>query len=633
MDTSSGRSPLFDDASPREERAGIFGLETEYVIVYRPDSPEDETLPPFAVLERVIVDSLGRITKLARSGGVKGGYFLQNGGLIHFEIFVRHQGDTPILEAATPECRTPRDALVWSRAFDELLEEISDRSRDALGELGYRGAVAFGKNNLDSHGTGFGSHENYLVHLRCTRAARIAFLLMLPALLVCLTPAISVFLVALVAISVYLVAWRLLRCIPFAERLGHGIVDLVRRRERLRQNALAVYFLSSNLLLYPAIALYRSFLRRTAFRPLVRHLTSLIVTRSILTGSGSLNFRERVYEISQRASLTRHVSTVVMFGGAKTIYDLKSLLYDPLSFFRPTQRLAITCGDSNLTDLPGLLKVGMAALIIEMIEEGETFEDLRLADPIRAFRDLSLGGPWKQLRMADGRTLSAVDVQRAYLDRARERFAGRLEDHGIARDILGRWEDGLERLDRGPQGLVDRADWVAKKVLLDRAILAGTDWKVFFAWGHVLDLAGLQSASSASSLEELVRRAPRRRRRALRRQIRAADLREEEFADQRELHFQARKIDLRYHELGCEPGYQRRLEADELLLRLTEDEEVRRATFDPPCDTRARIRGYYIRLSPSPDSLRAAWHEVELQSPMRHIPLPDPFFHRLPGDE
>ena len=42
------------------------------------------------------------------------------------------------------------------------------------------------------------------------------------------------------------------------------------------------------------------------------------------------------------------------------------------------------------------------------------------------------------------------------------------------------------------------------------------------------------------------------------------------------------------------------------------------------------MRGYYIQKSLEPASLHVNWNEIELLSPFRHIPTPDPFAYRLP---
>jgi proteasome accessory factor A len=627
-----------------EDRLGIFGLETEHVILYVPDEPGDEpagespAVPPFALVEQVLFDALLEGRKAARSSTIKGGYFLENGGLTHVEIFLRTPSDCPILEAATPETRSPRDLLAYSRAFDRILEETSRRSAILLSRQGYQGRLAFGKNNLDARGVGYGCHENYLVHVAPGRSTYAAAMLAFPFLFIAFLPALLLvallLAIVLVFVGIALIVRKLVPPLAFwAGRTYRGVVDAHRG---LVEAARLVHFGLTNLALYPSIRLYSLFLRHAALRPFTRHLTSFLVTRTILTGSGALNFPKGRFELSQRPELTRTLAEIVMFGRRKTVFDLKGFLYDPLAIFRPTQKLTIASGDSNLSDAANLLKVGATALVIEMIEAGETFDDLRLADPVRAFREASLEGPWPPLETRaakEGKGLSALQIQRAYWARAKQFFAGRPPGRLHHEEILDLWGDALDRLADRPQTLSSLLDWAAKKSLLDQAVLARTNWKVFLAWGRVFSAAGLEAAARAEDLEDLVLRTPRPGRRALRRLIARlgaeAAIDPAHFDLQREVHFQARKIDLRFHELGG-GGYQRALEEAGVIQRITGEEAVLRAMKEPPQDTRARIRGHYIRRSARPESLHVSWNEIEISSPPRRIPTPDPFHHRLP---
>ncbi len=610
------------------ERPGIFGLETEYAVLFLRDSDGEEGPPPsFDLVQEILFQCLLEGRHAARSSGLKGGYFLENGGLVHMEIFLRNQGDTPILEVATPECRSPLDAITYSRAYDAILEETSRRSMARLEAAGYRGRLVFGKNNTDARGTGFGCHENYLVYHRPGKPALWLFFLCAPLILAALVPAFLILVTVLTAVYLVVAAAHL---IPPLVRLA----ELAYRRLPrwvIEHGRIAGYFVLTVLLL-PAVALYSFLLRHLALRPFIRGLTPFLVTRQILTGSGSLNFKHGIYELSQRASLTRSIARIIMFGRQKTIYDLKGLLYDPWEIVRPQKKLTVTLGDSNLSDTPGLLKIGTTALIIEMIEAGVTFDDLQLAQAIRDFREVSRGGPWKHVELRSGASMTALDLQREYLRRAsafhQSRPAGKLN----TREILDLWEEMLETLADRPQALSDSLDWVAKKTILDQAVLARGNWKTFFAWGSAFDAAGLEAVSRAIDLRDLKRLTPFHRRWRLARILRSRELDEADFDDERDLYFQARKIDLRFHELSDGGGYQRRLEDEGQMHRLVDLASVQNAVTQAPLDTRARVRGFYIRLGKTPDSVQANWHEVELQSPARHVPIPDPFFCRLPTD-
>jgi hypothetical protein len=622
-----------------EDRLGIFGLETEHLLFYVPDEPgEPAAAPPFTLLERVFFDALLEGRKAARSSTIKGGYFLENGGLVHVEIFLRTPADCPIIEAATPETRSPWDLVVYSRAFDRILEEASRRSAVLLSRQGFPGRLAFGKSNRDVRGVGFGCHENYLVHLPPRRSTYAAALLAFPFLLAALLPFLLLvavlLLLVLALVAAALVVRRLLPPVAFwAERAYRSAVE---RRRGLVEASRLLHFGATNLAMYPFVKLYSAFLRRTALRPFTRHLTSFLVTRTILTGSGALNFQEGRFEISQRADLTRTLADIVMFGRRKTIFDLKAFLFDPAAVFRPLQKLTVASGDSNLSDASNILKLGATALVIEMIEAGERFDDLRVADPVRAFRAISLDGPWRQIETRGGRAraLSALQIQRSYWARARAFYSGRPPGRLRHDEVLSLWGECLDRLADRPQTLSGLLDWAAKKSVLDQAVLPRTNWKVFFAWGRLFSAAGLEAAARAGDLEDLARRTPWWRRRRLRRLTRrlcaSGAIDGEEFDLQREIHFQARKIDLRFHELGGGAGYQRALEEAGLIRGLVEDEAVLRAVKEPPQDTRARVRGHYIQRSAKPESLQVSWNEIEILAPPRHIPTPDPFHHRLP---
>lgn len=614
-----------------EERKGIFGLETEHAVLYVPEEGEGpaRSSPPFEEIERVLFDCLLSGRKAAPSGGLKGGYFLENGGLLHMEAFNRIQADVPILEAATPECRSPWDLLTYSRAFDAILEDASRRSREALGRLGYRGAIAFGKNNLDSKGTSFGCHENFLVRSPPTPWTRISAALLGPLLFALFLPGLAGCVLAIVARAL-VTAYRQIRTQRDRGSKAHAR-PRPRRNPKIAGALRAIGNFVLTLLLFLPIRAYSAFLRAVAYPKLARGLTPFLVTRQILAGAGYLNFRAGRYELSQRAALVRSIAKIITRGQRKTIFDLKEFLYAPAALFRDAKRMTIALGDSNLSDVPNLLKIGTTALVIQMVEEGVSFDALRLRRPLQALREISAEGPWRQVRLRSGQKATAIEIQRAYLKRAKAHFEGKPEGRLQHGRILELWEETLERLADRPTALADTLDWAAKKSLLDAAVLGRTNWKTFFDWGRIFEAAGLKAAGSARDLPDLIRRTPLWRRLRLRALLRILPLEPEEFPLQRDLHFQARKIDLRFHELGGGTGYQRALEAEGLIRRLTDDIEVLRATREPPRDTRARIRGFYISRSVDPASLRVDWNEIEMESSI-WISLSDPFAHNLPGE-
>ncbi|HVR74054.1 MAG TPA: proteasome accessory factor PafA2 family protein, partial [Planctomycetota bacterium] len=601
-------------SSTAEERPRIVGLETEHVVLYEPlaegergsfgSSPApgdpsdlDETVesprkPPFELLQTVLFEALLNGRKAAASSGFKGGFFLENGGLVHMESYIRRPADAPILEASTPECRSPWDLLLYSRAFDTILEETSRRSELLLARHGYAGRLVFGKNNRDPRGVGYGCHENYLVYSRATPRERVLRLAAAPLILLCYSPLFIHLLIILLLGAIWLLLLSAVHGLP---RLVHRAQAWLRRRAPwIPEAGRVANAIAQIVLLWPFHQVYTAIVRRLAFGSLLRHLTPFLVTRPILCGSGLLNFEQGAYELSQRPGLTQSLARARnMFGRHKTIFDLKGFLVEPLALFRTVQKLSLTGGDSNLSDVPNVLKLGATLLVIEMIEAGESFEDLRVSRPVRALKAVSLMGPWKEVSLRSRGTMTATEIQREYLARAaaffRDRAPGRLRHD----EVLKLWSEALEESTGGPRPAVASLDWIAKKSILDRAVLPRTNWKIFFAWGRILEAAGLERSARAEGLEDLLRRVPAPRRISLRRLAARLDLDPSDFHNQRDLHFQARKIDLRYHELGGS-GYQRALEAEGWIRRLADEAAVERAVETPPQDTRARVRGYFI---------------------------------------
>ncbi len=644
----AGAGDVGRPGSPRTRTwSRICGLETEYALLYVPEDPSSDRVPPFSLLESILFRSLLEDRKVARSLGIKGGYFIENGGLAHLELFLYEQEDTPILELSTPECSNPRDLLAYQRAFDDLLVDVSERSVGALAEAGYRGRLAFGKNNLDSRGVGYGCHENYLTNQRLPWPLALLFVLGAPFILLVALPwlllLLTLLLLVLVAFAVYLSALLVVRGLEVTwPEAGHGLrkffADLPHRIPRgVLQIARRGYMTLATCCQYPWVSSLTVLLRLVAHRPFVRNLTGFLVTRSVICGSGHLDPRTGRFELSQRAGLTRSLSKVVMSGRSKTIFDLKGFLYRPLSLFRARQRLSLCCGDSNLSDVPNLLKVGATMLVLDMIEDGEDLSDLRPARPVTAFREISTGGPWKHFWLRRRRQTTAIDVQREYLRRARE-YVARSHPGDVARaEILDLWEHALAAVADDPVELARTLDSAAKKSILDRAILPATNWKTFGRWSRVIDRLRRGGSVDAPTLDEALAGLSPWRRRRLRRKVSRLGLDASEFPAMRDLVHQCRKIDLRFHEISCDPGYQRRLEAEDQIRRLLDDDAVRVALTEAPADTRARQRSYYIRLNDpgarSSVPVRAGWDRVVVgQVKPRTISLGDPFDSRIPTD-
>jgi proteasome accessory factor A len=127
-------------------RRRIIGLETEYGVSFTHDGQR-----------RLSPDEISRhLFRHVVSWGRSSNVFLENGARLYLDV-----GSHP--EYATPECDSPLDAVIHEKAGDRIVHELARVTEQALAEDGLVGSVRVFRNNTDTAGNSYGSHENYLV--------------------------------------------------------------------------------------------------------------------------------------------------------------------------------------------------------------------------------------------------------------------------------------------------------------------------------------------------------------------------------------------------------------------------------------------------------------------------------------
>jgi proteasome accessory factor A len=265
-------------------------------------------------------------------------------------------------------------------------------------------------------------------------------------------------------------------------------------------------------------------------------LLPFLVTRQLICGAGKVlqTPRGAVYCLSQRAEhIWEGVSSATT--RSRPIINTRD---EPHADAERYRRLHVIVGDSNMSEVTTLLKVGTANLILEMIEEGVAFRDFTLDNPIRAIREIShdLTGR-RGVRLAGGREASALDIQREYYARAADHVAQRGSDPLTDR-VMGLWERTLDAVEQQDLGLIDREiDWAIKHRLIER-----------YRTKHRMDLSNARIA----------------------------------------------QLDLAYHDIRRGRGLFDLLQRKALVDRVTDDGEIEAAKDTPPATTRAKLRGDFI---------------------------------------
>ena len=186
------------------------------------------------------------------------------------------------------------------------------------------------------------------------------------------------------------------------------------------------------------------------------------------------------------------------------------------------------------------LKSGTADLVLSMLEEGFTIPGIELEDPVKAIREVSRDLTLKKrVRLDDGRELTALEIQRMYLERAAEFLPTQPYDKVMA-DVLQEWDRVLIALDEDPMLLVREVDWVTKKWLMESYVdRKGCEWD-----------------------------------------------------DPR-----VAMMDLQYHDVNRKRGLYYILESRDRTVKVVDESAIERAMSVPPQSTRAKVRGDFIRFA------------------------------------
>lgn len=574
-------------------RERVFGIETEYALIYHPRSAVGGPRPTNLELYRRFEAALLRRVRTLPQGfsplRPKGGRFLENGATFHYEASA-DEYENGLLEMASPECRDPFALIHFERAKDELVEELASEVNEQLALAGYRGEVRLGKNNIDSEGNTFGSHESYWVEDQMPLALRILFLplwvllcaISLPVVIYLLGLRVAFVLVAIAAGIALLAVGAVLRFVRpgAAQRIFTGVERFARQLEdhpgeiaRRTQNLIAP--------IYPLMSLHSAVYNRFHYRRFRRDLTAFLVSRTLYTGAGALSFDGGpLLRLAQRPPFLKALARIFPDGDERPVYETRDLFFQPWTALIRRRRLHLLIGDANLSEWAQVLRVGATALVLEAIESGAQVDWPVLEDPLEALQRVNRDPELRaELALANGRRMTAIEIQRRYVEGVR-RALGRLSPSSWKARVLGYWEETLDALEQDPESLADRVDWIAKAQLLRDEVADPDDREVLRRRGGEL--------------------------------LREGESRDAEDERLRSLAYRAWRVDLRYHELGPRGGY-RRLEARGLMRRLTDPERVARARTAPPHDTRAWARGRAIKWAHAQAvSGRAAWHRVRI---------------------
>ena len=217
--------------------------------------------------------------------------------------------------------------------------------------------------------------------------------------------------------------------------------------------------------------------RTTDFAAIADGLIPFFVTRIIMIGAGRVGLGQRGetpgFQISQRADyIEQEISLETTLNRG-----LINTRDEPHTDAETHGRLHVITGDANMSQTATLLKLGTTALVLDAIDAGVNFTDLRPADPVAEIsavsHDLSLT---HKITLADGSRATAIEIQREYLKRVRDIATTDTATgpSAVETKVLELWEEVLDLLADDPLSTSHLLDWTAKYALikgyLDRGV-------------------------------------------------------------------------------------------------------------------------------------------------------------------
>ncbi|MBM3693737.1 MAG: Pup--protein ligase [Actinobacteria bacterium] len=266
-------------------------------------------------------------------------------------------------------------------------------------------------------------------------------------------------------------------------------------------------------------------------------LIPFLVSRQVYAGAGKVlqTARGAMFCVSQRAEhIWEGVSSATT--RSRPIINTRDEPHADAERFR---RLHVIVGDSNMSEYATFLKTGATSILLRILEEDPTpWRDLSLENPIRAIREISHDMTCRRrVRLANGRELSAVELQSEYLERALT-FAKKYGLGPEEQQALDMWEHVMTHLENDPLKLRTEVDWVIKYHLIEA-----------FRERHDLALTSPRVAL----------------------------------------------VDLAYHDVTRSRSLYYLMERRGQLDRMVDDAAIDTAMHTPPQTTRARLRGSFIK--------------------------------------
>ncbi len=278
--------------------------------------------------------------------------------------------------------------------------------------------------------------------------------------------------------------------------------------------------------------------RRADFKAFAAVLLPFLVSRQIVTGSGCITRTPQGahYSFSPRADhMWEGMSSATT--RSRPMINTRDEPHAHADLYR---RMHVIVGDSTMAEPTTFLKVGSTDLLLRLMEARIPLPELALANEMNAIRTIAhdITGT-ATVELADGRHLTAADIQEACLDAVRANIGGAIEPSDEVEQIIDLWGRGIAAVrDQNPAAVDTELEWAIKLRLIER---------YRERLGCALDDPRLA------------------------------------------------RLEMAFHDISPNRGLFNRLQADGLVRRIVDDAAIEQAKTEPPASTRAALRGRFVR--------------------------------------
>jgi hypothetical protein len=293
---------------------------------------------------------------------------------------------------------------------------------------------------------------------------------------------------------------------------------------------------------------------------LVKHLAPHLAS-NVIYGAGGFSLKDLTFSLAPRCATIESLTSGTTTHN-RGLLDTRQLSHCPSSLGR---RQHLLCFE-NTSHLSRYLAAGSTLLLTRLIDFGQPVgRAVALDSPVAALHTFSADPKCRTTVQAGrrGRQLTAVEIQRHYLDMVRRALdAGECKMPAWSREFCERWDGLLKAIENGaPESVADRLDWATKWILFE---------------------------SGDQTLEQKL------------------------------------EADVRFGQLNNDGIFRQLDTAGVLNHRLVSPERIERALSVPPNDTRAKPRGEAIAaLAANGASAKAYWDRVVSTDAV--LDLSDPF--------